>query len=80
MRRFMGEVLELSGQSDFKIHFASAREAFNIVIAAVEGLAGEPGDYRDYKLWQIMQESRTQSNAASKRPVEPYAAEPMMVV
>lgn len=57
MKRFMGEVLELAERSgEFKIHFASAREAFNMVKAAVEGQEGEPGAYRDYKLRQIMQE------------------------
>jgi len=37
-------------------HFASAREAFNMVAAAVDGKEGPPGDYRDYKLRQIMHE------------------------
>ncbi len=57
MRRFMGEVLELSEKTrEFKVHFATAREGFNMVMAAVDGQAGEPGHYRDYKLRQIMKE------------------------
>ena len=57
MKRFMTEVLELSERTrEFKIHFASAREAFNMVMAAVDGQVGEPGDYRDYRLRQIMNE------------------------
>lgn len=56
MKRFMSEVLEFGERtSEFKVHFASAREAFNMVSAAVEGQKGEPGAYRDYKLQQIMQ-------------------------
>ena len=56
LRRFMSEVLELSEKTrSFKIHFASAREVFNMVMAAVDGHSGSPGRYRDYKLRQIMQ-------------------------
>ena len=56
MRRFMTEVLELSEKTqEFSVYFASAREAFNMVMAAVDGHSGSPGQYRDYKLRQIMQ-------------------------
>jgi hypothetical protein len=55
MRAFLEEVLELAERSgQFKLHFASAREAYNIAMAAVEGREGNPGSYRDYKLRQIM--------------------------
>ena len=55
MRRFLGEMLELAERSgEFKVHFATAREAFNIAMAAVDGQPGEPGLYRDYRLRQIM--------------------------
>jgi hypothetical protein len=74
MKRFMGEVLEVAERTgEFKVHFASAREAFNMVVAAVDGKAGAPGAYRDYKLRQIMQE-RTQriskEEIQSEREVE----------
>lgn len=50
MRRFLEEVLEHADRSKrFKIHFACAREAFNMVLAAADGEKGEPGDYRDYR-------------------------------
>jgi len=35
--------------------FASAREAYNMVMAAADGHSGPPGHYRDYKLRQIME-------------------------
>lgn len=58
MRRFMNGVLELGDRTGkFKISFASAREAFNMVLAAIEGQGGSPGDYRDYCLRQIMKET-----------------------
>lgn len=55
IRRFWLEVMDLAEHtSQFKVHFASAREAFNIIMAAVEGQSGNPGDYRDYRLVQVM--------------------------
>jgi hypothetical protein len=64
MRAFLEETLEFAERSgQFKLHFASAREAFNMVMAAVDGCEGNPGAYRDYKLRQIMK------TAASQVPV-----------
>lgn len=55
MKRFMNEVQEHGDRSEeYKVHFASAREAFNMVAAAVDGKRGAPGEYRDYRLRQIM--------------------------
>jgi hypothetical protein len=55
MRRFLDEMLALSERTgEFKVHFATAREAFNIAMAAVDGQTGEPGLYRDYRLRSIM--------------------------
>jgi hypothetical protein len=55
MKRFLSEVLELAERTRrFTLHFASAREMFNIAMAAVDGRQGEPGLYRDYRLQQIM--------------------------
>ncbi|HEX8118573.1 MAG TPA: hypothetical protein VF521_14955 [Pyrinomonadaceae bacterium] len=56
-RRFWSEALEESERTGrYRIHFASAREAFNIAMAAVEGRAGDPHQYRDYRLRTIMSE------------------------
>lgn len=61
-RRFFSEIVETGERSgEYKVHFASAREAFNMVSAAIDGAAGDPNDYRDYRLQAIMNE-----NAASK--------------
>ena len=55
MRRFLDEMLELAERSgEFRVHFATAREAFNMAMAAVDDQPGEPGLYRDYKLRSIM--------------------------
>jgi hypothetical protein len=60
-RRFFEEAMEVSARTgEFDIHFASAREAFNMAMAAVDGRGGEPGLYRDYRLRTIMREASTQ--------------------
>ena len=54
-RRFFSEIIEHGeGTGKYKVHFATAREMFNMVMAAVDGREGPPGDYRDYRLRQIM--------------------------
>jgi hypothetical protein len=54
-RRFFSDLVEASERSLYhKIHFASAREAFNMVLAAIDGKSGNPADYRDYRLQSIM--------------------------
>ncbi|MEZ4301693.1 MAG: hypothetical protein R3B70_42555 [Polyangiaceae bacterium] len=34
----------------WKLHYVTAREMFNIAMAAMDGKAGDPGDFRDYRL------------------------------
>src|SRR5262249_43910000 len=41
-------------KGEFTVHFATAREAFNIAMAAAHGKSGEPGQFRDYLLSPIM--------------------------
>jgi hypothetical protein len=55
VQRFWSEVMDLAERTrEFKLHFASAREAFNMVMAAIDGNKGEPGAYRNYRLVQVM--------------------------
>ncbi len=54
-KRFFGGLVERSGRAGgHEVHFATAREAFNMVTAAVDGQRGQPGEFRDYKLRPIM--------------------------
>jgi hypothetical protein len=54
MLKFWSEAIESADRSgQFKIHFATAREAFNIAMAAVDGRGGDPSLYRDYRLLPI---------------------------
>lgn len=54
-RRFFGDLVEESEKGGkHKIHFATAREAFNIVCAAIDGNSGDPNNFRDHVLRPIM--------------------------
>lgn len=61
--RFFSEVIEAGEKSgDYRVYFASAREAFNMVTAAIDGKTGSPGEFRDYRLKSIMSQSRKENN------------------
>lgn len=53
-KRFFSELVEQADKHGTKIHFASSREAYNMIAAAVEGCGSDPNDYRDHKLKMIM--------------------------
>jgi len=54
-RAFFGKIIENGEKSgDYKVYFASAREAANMVFAAVDGQKGTPDEFRDYRLQTIM--------------------------
>ena len=56
-RRFFNEIIENGEKTGkYKAHFASAREAVNMVFAAIDGKKGSPNDFRDYRLRAIMDE------------------------
>ncbi len=58
-RRFFGEMVNESEKGGKqKIHFATAREAFNIAAAAINGHGGDPNKFRDYRLKAIMKTAK----------------------
>ena len=62
IRRFLANELEESARTgDFVIHFVTAREAFNIAMAAVDGRDGDPGQYRDYRLRPVRDRGPTRA-------------------
>jgi hypothetical protein len=38
------------GSGDWRLHYVTAREAYNLVRAAEDGLSGDPDAYRDYQV------------------------------
>ena len=49
----------------FSLHYVSAREMYNIAMAAQAGMSGNPGEFRDYVL----------PPPANARPAETFAEE-----
>jgi hypothetical protein len=47
---FLRELVEGAGERGEILHFVTAREMVNIILAACDGREGNPGDYRDYRL------------------------------
>ena len=50
---FIRDLLLAASESNYKVHFVTAREMFNIILAACEGRNGDPGQYRDHQLEPI---------------------------
>ncbi len=69
-RRFFSDIIENGEKTgEYSVHFATAREAFNMVMAAVDGHKGQPGEFRDYKLKAIMDETQPQRKAVKPEVV-----------
>ena len=50
MREFLRELVEGAEQRGEILHFVSAREMVNMILAACDGREGNPGEFRDYWL------------------------------
>lgn len=49
VQQFLAELVENAADRHEVIHFVTAREMVNIILAACDGREGNPGDYRDYR-------------------------------
>jgi len=49
MRQFLRELVDGAEVRGETLHFVSAREMANIILAACDGREGNPGEYRDYR-------------------------------
>lgn len=50
MQKFLSELIGGAEERGEQIHFVTAREMVNIILAACDGREGNPGEYRDYRL------------------------------
>ena len=50
MKKFLQELVEGARERNDILHFVTAREMTNIILAACDGKIGNPGEYRDYRL------------------------------
>jgi hypothetical protein len=53
-RQFLRQMVEGASERKEILHFASAREMVNIILAACDGREGDPGQYRDYRLKKLI--------------------------
>ncbi len=59
-RKLFGEIIENGEKTNrYSVHFASAREAVNMVFAAIDGKNGNPNEFRNYRLKAIMDKKST---------------------
>lgn len=50
VQQFLRELIHHPHQgSEFLVHFVTSREMVNLILAACDGLGGNPGQYRDYR-------------------------------
>jgi hypothetical protein len=49
MRKFLQGLVEGAPERNETLHFVTAREMTNIILAACDGKEGNPGEYRDYR-------------------------------
>ena len=49
MRQFLCDLVDRAPERGEVLHFVSAREMVNIILAACEAREGNPGEYRDYR-------------------------------
>lgn len=68
-QKFLRELTEEAHHSKrYKLHFVTAREMANIILAACDGREGDPGQYRDYRLKKI-DKRYTAIETVENRPV-----------
>lgn len=63
-RRFLGELVSGAHNRKETLHFVTAREMTNIILAACDGKDGNPGDYRDYRFKQTASAASTEKHNA----------------
>jgi hypothetical protein len=72
MRRFLEQLVQGAADRRETLHFVSAREMANIILAACDGRSGDPGTYRDYRYKRRADARRdrvvTAERAAALRP------------
>jgi hypothetical protein len=69
MQRFLEELVERAPDRKETLHFTSAREMVNIILAACDGREGNPSLYRDYRFRRFRDAPRT-----APAPAQPAAS------
>lgn len=59
MKSFLCYLTEGAKSGEYHLHFTTAREMVNIILAACEGKTGNPGLFRDYRFTQMRKPSES---------------------
>lgn len=65
LQRFLADLIGGAGERGETLHFVSAREMVNMILAACDGREGNPGEYRDYRFKRIRSETALPGPAES---------------
>jgi hypothetical protein len=66
MRGFLRELVEGASRRNEMLHFVTAREMVNVILAACDGRDGNPGEYRDYRL-KLGRESQPRAHESASQ-------------
>jgi hypothetical protein len=64
-RKFLAELVGGAADRKETLHFTTAREMTNILLAACDGREGNPGDYRDYRFKRISDAQQSSETSGS---------------
>jgi hypothetical protein len=64
-RKFLEDLVSGAPQRKESLHFVTAREMTNILLAACDGREGNPGDYRDYRFKRMAAVASSSENSCS---------------
>jgi hypothetical protein len=70
MRDFLRELVQGAEERNEVLHFVSAREMVNIVLAACDGREGNPSEYRDYRLKRARSQPREITSTGTEAAVK----------
>lgn len=75
LRRFLHSLADDAKERNYQVHFTTAREMVNIVLAACDGKSGCPGDYRDYRFVPIRHSTFFEAQVHSQRAADQAVGE-----
>lgn len=66
IQKFLRDLVEAAqSRNEYKLHFVTAREMANIILAACDGREGNPGEYRDYRFQLFQRPVRSSSDSVA---------------
>ena len=72
-RNFLERLVDGAADRKETLHFVTAREMVNILLAACDGRDGSPGEYRDYRLTRLAASLPAKSPDASPEQARPLS-------